>query len=74
MCRRLKIDVKLFIEYHSKIDDQIERVNIIMKHYLRVYVNYMQDDWVQWLSDAEFASNNIDFFSVLAFSFLVNFE
>jgi hypothetical protein len=45
MCRRLKIDVKLFIEYHSKIDDQIEKVNVIMKHYLRAYVNYMQDDW-----------------------------
>jgi hypothetical protein len=74
MCRRLKIDVKLFIEYHSKIDDQIERVNVIMKHYLRAYVNYIQNDWAQWLSDAEFASNNIDFFSVLAFSFLVNFE
>jgi hypothetical protein len=74
MCRRLKIDVKLFIEYHSKIDDQIERINVIMKHYLRAYINYMQNDWAQWLSDAEFASNNINFFSVLAFSFLVNFE
>jgi hypothetical protein len=41
MCRRLKIDVKLFIEYHSKIDDQIERINVIIKHYLRAYVNYM---------------------------------
>jgi hypothetical protein len=74
MCRRLKIDVKLFIEYHSKIDDQIEKVNVIMKLYLWAYVNYMQDDWTQWLSNAKFASNNIDFFSVLAFSFLVNFE
>jgi hypothetical protein len=45
-----------------------------MKHYLRAYVNYMQDDWAQWLSDAEFVSNNINFFSVLASSFLVNFE
>jgi hypothetical protein len=45
MCKRLKIDVKLFIEYHSKIDDQIEKVNVIMKHYLRAYINYMQDDW-----------------------------
>jgi hypothetical protein len=45
MCKRLKIDVKLFIEYYSKIDDQIERINVIMKHYLRAYINYMQDDW-----------------------------
>jgi hypothetical protein len=45
-----------------------------MKHYLRAYINYMQNDWTQWLSNAEFASNNIDFFNVLAFSFLINFE
>jgi hypothetical protein len=74
MCRRLKIDVKLFIEYHLKIDDQIERVNVIMTHYLQAYINYIQNDWIQWLSDVEFASNNIDFFNILTFSFLINFE
>ncbi len=37
----LKIDVKLFIAYHLEIDNQIERVNVVIKHYLRVFVNYM---------------------------------
>jgi len=40
----LKIDVKLSTTYHSKINDQIKKINVIMKHYLQVFVNYMQDD------------------------------
>ncbi len=47
MCKMLKIDVKLSTTYHSEINDQIERVNAVMKHYLRVFVNYMQDDWTK---------------------------
>ena len=74
LCKILKIDVKLFIAYHSKIDDQIERVNVVMKYYFRAFVNYMQNDWVKWLSSAEFAINNISFSITLASSFLVNFE
>ncbi len=41
MCKMLKIDAKLSTTYHSEIDDQIERINAVMKHYLRVFVNYM---------------------------------
>ena len=40
----LKIDVKLSIMYHLKINEQTERVNAVMKHYLWAFVNYMQDD------------------------------
>jgi len=40
----LKINVKLSIMYHFEINDQIEKVNAVMKHYLQVFVNYMQDD------------------------------
>ena len=29
-----------------------------MGEYLRAHVNYLQDDWVQYLSLAEFAINN----------------
>ena len=29
-----------------------------MKQYLRSYVNYLQNDWVNWLPMAEFAANN----------------
>jgi len=33
-------------------------MNAIMEQYLRSYVNYLQDDWADWLPIAEFASNN----------------
>ncbi len=45
VCRMLKIDVKLFIAFHSKTDNQSEIVNQKMKRYLRNYCNYQQDDW-----------------------------
>ncbi len=44
MCKMLKINAKLSIIYHFEIDDQIEKVNAIMKHYFQVFVNYMQND------------------------------
>jgi len=44
MCIMLKINVKLSMMYHSEINDQIEKVNAVMKHYLQVFVNYMQND------------------------------
>ena len=47
MCKRLKIDAKLSTGYHPETDGQTERANATMEHYLRAYVNYMQDDWAQ---------------------------
>ena len=73
MCKRLKIDAKLSTGYHPETDGQTERANATMEHYLRAYVNYMQDDWAQWLPGAEFASNNTDSSSILASPFLANF-
>jgi len=29
-----------------------------MEQYLRSYVNYLRDDWADWLPITEFASNN----------------
>ena len=33
-------------------------MNAILEQYLRVYINYLQDDWEAWLHLAEFATNN----------------
>jgi hypothetical protein len=33
-------------------------MNTIMEQYLQVHVNYLQDDWADWLPVAEFATNN----------------
>ncbi len=72
ICKMLKINIKLFTAYHLEIDDQIERFNAVMKYYLWVYVNYMQDDWAKWLLKVEFAINNTSLSIILAFFFLIN--
>jgi hypothetical protein len=33
-------------------------MNAIMEQYLQAYVNYLQDDWLEWLPLVEFAANN----------------
>ncbi len=58
--------------YHSEIDDQIKKVNAVMKHYLWIFVNYMQDDWAKWLSEVEFIINNTSLLITLTSFFLIN--
>ena len=70
----MKIQINLFTANHSETDDQIKHVNIIMKHYLQAFINYFQNDWIQWFSDAEFAVNNTNFFSILMLFFLANYD
>jgi len=72
ICKMLKIDVKLLMMYHSEIDDQIERINAVMKHYLRVFINYMQKNWAKWLSEIEFVINNASSSITLTSFFLIN--
>jgi hypothetical protein len=43
---------------HPQPDGHTERMNAGMEHFLRVFVNHQQDDWVQWLPLVEFAANN----------------
>ena len=73
MCKRLRIDARLSTSFHPETDGQTERANATMEHYLRAYVNYMQDDWAQYLPGAEFSSNNTDSSSILASPFLANY-
>ena len=72
LCQMLKIDVKLFIAYHFEIDNQTKRFNIVMKHYFRVFVNYMQNDWIKWILDVEYFVNNVSFSIILISFFLIN--
>ncbi len=72
ICKMLKINAKLLMTYHSEIDDQIKRINAVMKHYLWVFVNYMQDDWAKWLSEVEFVVNNASSLITLTSFFLIN--
>ncbi len=49
LCDHLKIKSNLSTSYHPETDGQTERVNQILEQYLRLYVNYEQDDWASLL-------------------------
>ena len=68
----LRIDAKYFTAYHPETDEQTEHPNAIMKHYLQAFVNYMQDDWAEWIPGAEFTVNNAPSVITLTSSFLAN--
>ncbi|CCD55602.1 hypothetical protein BofuT4_P154140.1 [Botrytis cinerea T4] len=48
---------KLSTSFHPQTDGQTERTNQTMEAYLRCYVNYRQDNWVELLPMAQFAYN-----------------
>ncbi len=72
LCKRLRITASLFTVYHSKIDDQMKQVNQDVECELRIYCNYMQNDWVKWISMMKFSDNFNIFSIILMISFYFN--
>ena len=58
LCSQLLTERRLSSAFHPETDGQSENTNQAMEQYLRAFVNYAQDDWVDWLPLAEFAHNN----------------
>ncbi len=54
----LQIKANASTAFHPQTDGQTERVNQEVEKYLRIFINHLQDDWVEWLSLAAFAHNN----------------
>ncbi len=54
----LGIEKKLSTAFYSHTNDQTERQNSTMEVYLRVFVNWEQNNWARLLPIAEFAYNN----------------
>jgi len=63
LCKRLRITTSLFTVYHSEINNQSKWVNQDIERELRIYCNYMQNDWVKWISMMKF-SDNFNIFSI----------
>jgi hypothetical protein len=59
--------------FHPETNGQTERVNSILKTYLRLFVNYNQDDWASKLDLAEFAYNNAKQSSAQCSPFFANY-
>lgn len=55
---RMGIKRALSTAHNPETDGQTERANQELEIYLRAYVDYYQDDWVDWLPFAEFSYNN----------------
>ncbi len=54
----LQIKANTSTAWHPQTDGQTERVNQEVEKYLQIFVNHLQDDWVEWLSLTAFAHNN----------------
>ena len=58
LCYFLGIKRRLSTAFYPQTDGQTERQNSTMKAYLRVFVNFEQNDWARLLPMAKFAYNN----------------
>ena len=56
--QQLGTKVKLSITYHPPTDGQTERTNQTLEQYLRHYINFKQNNWIDLLPLAQFAYNN----------------
>jgi hypothetical protein len=45
--------------FHPETNRQTECTNTGVEQYLQAFMNFYQDDWVDWLPLAEFAANNV---------------
>jgi hypothetical protein len=64
---------KLSTAFHPQTDGQTERLNQTLEQYLRSYVNFQQDNWVQILPMAQFAYNSATAEATKVSPFFANF-
>jgi hypothetical protein len=54
----LGVETALSAMYHPQMDGQTKWINQELEQYLQLYTNFMQSNWVEWLSSAKFTYNN----------------
>ena len=73
LTKALRIKRQLLIAYHPQTDSQTERINQEIETFLQHYVNYQQNDWMNWLAAAEFQYNNKKYAATGKTPFELNF-
>ncbi len=73
LMNQLEIHHKLFTAYHSQMNEQMKRMNQTLKQYLRCYINYRQNDWIQLLSVAQLTFNSTTTKVISMSSFFANY-
>ena len=56
--RLLGIEANYTTAYHPQTNGQSEQTNQEIEHYLRLFINYHQSDWHEWLPLMEFVYND----------------
>jgi transposase InsO family protein len=57
LCQKLGIAQNISTAYHPQTDRQSERTNQWLEQYLRIYGNFQQNNWAQWLPMAQYVHN-----------------
>ena len=65
---------QLSIAYHPQTDSQMERINQEIGMFLQHYMNYQQDNWINWLAAAEFQYNDKKHTAIERIPFELNFR
>ncbi len=74
LMNQLEIHHKLSTAYHSQTDEQTKRMNQTLKQYLRCYINYRQNDWIQLLSITQLTFNSTTTKVISMSSFFANYK
>ena len=72
--RMLGIKTKLSTSFYPQTDGQTRRMNQELEQYLRFFVDYKQNNWLEWLVSAEFAINNKAYLTTKVSSFIANYR
>ena len=71
--RMLGIESKLSTAFYPQTNGQMERVNQKLEQYLRMFINYRQEQWPNWLGTAEFIYNDKVHLSTKILPFKANY-
>jgi len=71
--KMLEIKTKLSIFFYLQTDRQTEQMNQELEQYIRFFIDYRQNDWLEWLVLAEFAFNNKVHLATKVSPFITNY-
>ena len=72
--QQLGTKVKLLTAYHPRKDRQTEQTNQTLEQYLRHYINFKQNNWIDLLSLAQFSYNNHQHSTTKILPFYANYD
>ena len=73
LTKALRMKRMLSIAYYPQSDRQTERINQEIGTFLQHYVNYQQDNWMEWITAAEFYYNDKKHAATRQTLFVLNF-